>query len=82
MVYATSAQRLRESGCDVLITLGADTSDGILGTKLFSRVNKPVASHRYIESKATSRMTPYSARARSRDAIALAHRLIDGQPIA
>ncbi|MDK1378234.1 MULTISPECIES: LysR substrate-binding domain-containing protein [unclassified Sinorhizobium] len=51
VVYASAAQRLRETGCDVLVTLGADTSDGILCTRLFSRVNKPVASPRYIESK-------------------------------
>ena len=51
VVYATAAQRLRETGCDVLITLGADASNGILCTRLFSRVNKPVASPRYLESK-------------------------------
>jgi len=51
VVYATASQRLRETGCDVLITLGADTSDGILCTRLFSRINKPVASRRYLEGK-------------------------------
>ncbi|WFU51653.1 LysR substrate-binding domain-containing protein [Sinorhizobium terangae] len=51
VVYAMAEQRLRETGCDVLITLGADTSDGVLCTRLFSRVNKPVASPRYLEGK-------------------------------
>jgi len=51
VVYATAAQRLRETGCGVLITLGADTSDGVLCRRLFSRVNKPVASPRYLEGK-------------------------------
>ncbi|WP_309486614.1 LysR substrate-binding domain-containing protein [Sinorhizobium sp. 8-89] len=51
MIYASAAQRLRETSCDVLVTLGADTSYGILCTRLFSRVNKPVASPCSIESK-------------------------------
>lgn len=51
MVYAIAAQRLRETGCDVLITLGADATAGILCERLFSRVNKPVASPRYLEVK-------------------------------
>ncbi|EPE93995.1 LysR substrate-binding domain-containing protein [Rhizobium grahamii] len=51
VVYATAAQHLRETGCDVLITLGADTSDGVQCTRLFSRVNKPVASPRYLDGK-------------------------------
>ncbi|MDK1494811.1 LysR substrate-binding domain-containing protein [Sinorhizobium sp. 7-81] len=51
VVYAIAEQRLRETGCDVLITLGADTSDGVQCTRLFSRVNKPVASPRYLERK-------------------------------
>jgi DNA-binding transcriptional LysR family regulator len=51
VIYATAAQRLRETGCDVLITLGADTSDGVICERLFSRVNRPVASPRYLERK-------------------------------
>ncbi|MDX1017351.1 LysR family transcriptional regulator [Sinorhizobium medicae] len=51
VVYAAAAQRLRETGCDVLVTLGADTSDGVLCRRLFSRANKPVASPRYLEGK-------------------------------
>ncbi|WEX88752.1 LysR substrate-binding domain-containing protein [Sinorhizobium garamanticum] len=51
VVYAMAAQRLRETGCDVLITLGADTSDGVACERLFSRVNRPVASPRYLERK-------------------------------
>jgi LysR family glycine cleavage system transcriptional activator len=51
VVYAIAAQRLRETGCDVLITLGADTSDAVLCERLFSRVNRPVASPRYLERK-------------------------------
>ncbi|NRP69224.1 Glycine cleavage system transcriptional activator [Ensifer psoraleae] len=51
VVYAMAAQRLRETGCDVLITLGADTSDGIGCERLFSRVNRPVASPRYLERR-------------------------------
>ncbi|APG86327.1 glycine cleavage system transcriptional activator [Sinorhizobium americanum CCGM7] len=51
VIYATAAQRLRETGCDVLITLGADKSDGVLCERLFSRVNRPVASPRYLERK-------------------------------
>ncbi|ACP27066.1 transcriptional regulator, LysR family [Sinorhizobium fredii NGR234] len=51
VVYAMAAQRLRETGCDVLITLGADLSDGVLCERLFSRVNRPVASPRYLERK-------------------------------
>ncbi len=51
VIYATASQRLRETGCDVLITLGADTSDRVQCTPLFSRVNKPVASPRYLERR-------------------------------
>ncbi|MCA1441905.1 LysR family transcriptional regulator [Ensifer sp. IC4062] len=51
VVYASAAQRLREIGCDVLITLGADTSDGVACERLFSRVNRPIASPRYLERK-------------------------------
>ncbi|WP_331372650.1 LysR substrate-binding domain-containing protein [Sinorhizobium chiapasense] len=51
VVYAMAEQRLRETGCDVLITLGADTSDGVACERLFSRVNRPVASPRYLERK-------------------------------
>ncbi|PDT83533.1 LysR substrate-binding domain-containing protein [Sinorhizobium sp. BJ1] len=49
VVYAMAAQRLRETGCDVLITLGADLSDGVVSDRLFSRINRPVASPRYLE---------------------------------
>lgn len=49
VIYATASQRLRETGCDVLITLGADTSGGIVCTPLFSRINKPCVSPRYLE---------------------------------
>ncbi|OHV79164.1 LysR substrate-binding domain-containing protein [Ensifer sp. LCM 4579] len=51
VVYAAAEQRLRETGCDVLITLGADTSEGVLCERLFSRLNRPVASPRYLEHK-------------------------------
>ncbi len=51
VVYAMAEQRLRETGCDVLITLGADTSEGVTSERLFSRVNRPVASPRYLERK-------------------------------
>lgn len=51
VVYAMAEQQLRETGCDVLITLGADASGGVLCEHLFSRVNRPVASPRYIERK-------------------------------
>ncbi|PDT51985.1 MULTISPECIES: LysR substrate-binding domain-containing protein [Sinorhizobium] len=51
VIYATAAQRLRETGCDVLITLGADTSDSVTCERLFSRVNRPVASPRYLERR-------------------------------
>lgn len=49
VVYAMAEQQLRETGCDVLITLGADRSDGTRSERLFSRINRPVASPRYIE---------------------------------
>ncbi|MDE3775492.1 LysR substrate-binding domain-containing protein [Sinorhizobium meliloti] len=51
VVYAKAAQRLRENSCDVLITLGADISGDVFCTKLFSRMNKPVASPRYLQGK-------------------------------
>ncbi|KOF15417.1 LysR family transcriptional regulator [Ensifer adhaerens] len=51
VIYAMAEQRLRETGCDVLITLGADLSVGTQCDRLFSRVNRPVASPRYIERK-------------------------------
>jgi len=51
VIYAMAEQRLRETGCDVLITLGADTSDGVVSDRLFSRVNRPVASPRYLERR-------------------------------
>ncbi|MBW0370824.1 LysR substrate-binding domain-containing protein [Ensifer adhaerens] len=51
VVYAMAEQRLRETGCDVLITLGADRSDAVTCERLFSRVNRPVASPRYLECK-------------------------------
>ncbi|MEI2299097.1 LysR substrate-binding domain-containing protein [Ensifer sp. MJa1] len=49
VVYAMAEQQLRETGCDVLITLGADRSDGTRSDRLFSRINRPVASPRYLE---------------------------------
>ncbi|WP_179119719.1 LysR substrate-binding domain-containing protein [Ensifer adhaerens] len=51
VVYAMAEQRLRETGCDILITLGADRTDGIRSDPLFSRINRPVASPRYLERK-------------------------------
>lgn len=51
VVYATAEQRLRETGCDVLITLGADISENVQSERLFSRINRPVASPRYLERK-------------------------------
>ncbi|MGF6173445.1 LysR substrate-binding domain-containing protein [Ensifer sp. 4252] len=51
VLYAMAEQRLRETGCDVLITLGADLSVGAQCDRLFSRANRPVASPRYIERK-------------------------------
>ncbi|MDP9632825.1 UNVERIFIED_ORG: DNA-binding transcriptional LysR family regulator [Ensifer adhaerens] len=51
VIYAMAEQRLRETGCDVLITLGADLSVGTQCDRLFSRANRPVASPRYIERK-------------------------------
>lgn len=51
VIYAMAEQRLRQTGCDVLITLGADGSDGVQNDRLFSRANRPVASPRYIERK-------------------------------
>ena len=51
VVYAMAEQQLRETGCDILITLGADTSEGTRSDRLFSRINRPVASPRYIERK-------------------------------
>ncbi|MGE6785046.1 LysR substrate-binding domain-containing protein [Ensifer adhaerens] len=51
VVYAMAEQRLRETGCDILITLGADPAEGIRSDPLFSRINRPVASPRYLERK-------------------------------
>ncbi len=51
VVYAMAEQQLRETGCDVLITLGADDGEGTRFDRLFSRINRPVASPRYIERK-------------------------------
>ncbi|WP_457581744.1 LysR substrate-binding domain-containing protein [Ensifer canadensis] len=51
VVYAMAKQQLRETGCDVLITLGADLSGGAQCDRLFSRANRPVTSPRYIERK-------------------------------
>ncbi|WP_104667964.1 LysR substrate-binding domain-containing protein [Ensifer adhaerens] len=51
VVYAMAEQRLRETGCDILITLGADPTGGIRSDPLFSRINRPVASPRYLERK-------------------------------
>jgi LysR family glycine cleavage system transcriptional activator len=51
VIYALAEQRLRQTGCDVLITLGADASEGVQNDRLFSRANRPVASPRYIERK-------------------------------
>jgi len=51
VIYAMAEQRLREIGSDVLITLGADKSDSVICERLFSRVNRPVASPRYLESR-------------------------------
>ena len=51
VVYAMAEQQLRETGCDILITLGSDTSEGTRSDRLFSRINRPVASPRYIERK-------------------------------
>ncbi|MBB4218664.1 LysR family transcriptional regulator [Rhizobium anhuiense] len=51
VVYAMAEQRLRETGCDVLITLGADTFEGVVCHQLFSRATQPVASPRYLERK-------------------------------
>ncbi|HEV7309311.1 LysR substrate-binding domain-containing protein [Ensifer sp.] len=49
VVYAMAEQQLRETGCDLLITLGADKSEGTRSDRLFSRINRPVASPRYLE---------------------------------
>lgn len=51
VVYAMAEQRLRETGCDVLITLGADSFEGVVCHRLFSRSTQPVASPRYLERK-------------------------------
>lgn len=51
VMYAMAEQRLRETGCDALITLGADMAEGVRCERLFSRVNRPVASPRYLERK-------------------------------
>ncbi len=51
VVYAMAEQRLRETGCDILVTLGADPTVGIRSDPLFSRINRPVASPRYLERK-------------------------------
>lgn len=51
VIYAMAEQRLREIGSDVLITLGADRSESVSCERLFSRVNRPVASPRYLESR-------------------------------
>lgn len=51
VVYAMAEQQLRETGCDILITLGADKSEGTRSDRLFSRINRPVASPRYRERK-------------------------------
>ena len=51
VVYAMAEQRLRETGCDILVTLGADPTEGIRSDPLFSRINRPVASPRYLERK-------------------------------
>ncbi|WP_371826574.1 LysR substrate-binding domain-containing protein [Ensifer sp. PDNC004] len=51
VVYAMAEQQLRQTGCDVLITLGADKSEGTRSDRLFSRINRPVASPRYLERK-------------------------------
>ena len=51
VVYAMAEQQLRETGCDILITLGADKTEGIRSDRLFSRINRPVASPGYLDRK-------------------------------
>ncbi|HEV7319698.1 MAG TPA: LysR substrate-binding domain-containing protein [Ensifer sp.] len=51
VVYAMAEQQLRQTGCDILITLGADRSEDTRSDRLFSRLNRPVASPGYIDRK-------------------------------
>jgi LysR family glycine cleavage system transcriptional activator len=51
VVYASAENRLRETECDVLITLGADPSPRTNSRLLFSRRNRAVASPSYLQSK-------------------------------
>lgn len=49
VLYARADERLSDRDYDVLITTGRDPSPGTKSVKLFSRVNKPVCSPRYLE---------------------------------
>ncbi len=54
VVYASAENRLRQTECDVLITLGADPSPKTTSRRLFSRRNQPVVSPRYLDGKGGS----------------------------
>lgn len=51
VLYAHADQRLSDRDYDVLIAPGQDPSPGAENVKLFSRVNKPVCSPRYLERR-------------------------------
>ena len=48
IVYARAQDAFDEEACDVLITLGAAEGPDLASTRLFSRVNRPVASPHYL----------------------------------
>lgn len=49
VVYATADEKLKDSNLDILITYGLDDSKKIKATRLFSRINKPVCSPKFLE---------------------------------
>ena len=48
VIYAKASDRLADLDADVLITLTSGDEAGTVGRKLFSRVNRPVASPHYL----------------------------------
>lgn len=50
VVYATADEKLKDGKLDILITFGLDNSSNINATRLFSRINKPVCSPKFLET--------------------------------
>jgi len=73
IVYARAQDAFDEEACDVLITLGAAKGPDLASTRLFSRVNRPVASPHYLVAH---------PQATSADGIAAADLLHDETPAA